>query len=102
MRDYPLSISADDLPPNVLRRDEELFLLLDATEGHFHTFCHCQTKKIKNKKSSRSSLCLYSRVQSRNKAGSPFKDLLIDANYVRQIPLRAVKVTGKEVRAYLA
>lgn len=40
--------------------------------------------------------------KARNKAGSPFKDLLIDANSVRQIPLRAFKVTGKEVRAYLA
>ncbi len=32
IRDYPLSISAADLPANVFRGDEELFLLLN-TKG---------------------------------------------------------------------
>lgn len=85
-----------DLPANVFRGDEELFLRLNTKGSLSHTSCHCQ-------RISPSPLPVCTEgYKAENKTGLPFKDVLIDASSVRQIPLRAFKVTGKETRGYLA
>lgn len=90
IRDYPLRISVADLPANVFGGDEWSLSLVNTKGSLSHI--------LSLPGNSSPLLCLFVQraVQSSNKAALPFKDLLIDANSVRQIPLRAFKVTEKE------